>query len=196
MRLQRAVLALGLAAALGACGEEPESTALPPPQEPTREAVGHYCGMIVVDHSGPKGQIFLEGAAGPIWFSSVRDTLAFTMLPEEPKDIAAIYVNDMGTAQNWDQPEAGAWVEARQAVFVVGSDARGGMGAPEAVPFSTRAAAERFQRAHGGMIYAFHEVPDHSVLGPSASLDATAPDTREVGGDADTQAGHGGQGHE
>ncbi len=146
-----------------ACGEEQMAEA-PPPAELTREAIGHYCKMIVQDHKGPKGQIFLSGKPEPIWFSSVRDTLAFTLLPEEPKDIAAIYVNDMGRA-SWDQPEAGTWIEAKSAWYVIGSTRQGGMGAPEAVPFSKRADAEGFAAAHDGRVVAFSEIPSDAILG-------------------------------
>ena len=146
-----------------ACGEEQIAEA-PPPAELTREAIGHYCNMIVQDHKGPKGQIFLSGKPEPIWFSSVRDTLAFTLLPEEPKDIAAIYVNDMGRA-SWDKPEAGTWIEAKGAWYVIGSTQQGGMGAPEAVPFSKRADAEGFAAAHDGRVVAFSEVPSDAILG-------------------------------
>lgn len=176
MSLSRLVLALILSAALTACGEEREAAGPPAPQEPSREAIGYYCGMMVVEHAGPKGQIFLADRAEPIWFSSVRDTLAFTMLPEEPKALAAVYVNDMAKVGNWDRPEPGLWVDARDAHFVVGSDARGGMGAPEAVPFSDLAAAERFQSAHGGAIYAFEEIPERFVLGPDDGADPQLSD--------------------
>ena len=146
-----------------ACGEEQKAEA-PPPAELTREAIGHYCNMIVQDHQGPKGQIFLSGKPEPIWFSSVRDTLAFTLLPEEPKDIAAIYVNDMGRA-SWDKPEAGTWIEAKGAWYVIGSTQQGGMGAPEAVPFSKRADAEDFASAYRGQVVAFSEIPSDAILG-------------------------------
>lgn len=166
MRLRHVLLIAAFAVALAACDEQRDVAEGPAPREPTRESIGHYCGMSLVEHDGPKGQIFLEGKSEPIWFSSVRDTLAFTLLPEEPKSFAAIYVNDMAKAETWTQPEAGAWVEARSAVFVVGSDARGGMGAPEAVPFSEREAAERFKAEHGGLIHAFGQIPEDFILGP------------------------------
>ena len=72
---------------------------------PDRDAVGYYCSMIVVDHGGPKAQIYLDAEAKPIWFSSVRDAIAFTLLPDEPKAIAAIYVNDMGRGV-WTRPDS------------------------------------------------------------------------------------------
>lgn len=156
--------ALALAAALvpAACGET-ETAGTIAPQALTRAAIGYYCNMIVADHVGPKAQIFLAGRAEPLWFSSVRDAVAFTLLPEEPKSLSAIYVNDMGRA-SWDAPEPGTWIEAHDAVFVIGSSRRGGMGALEAVPFAQRTAAEPFAREHGGHIVSFAEIPRDYIL--------------------------------
>lgn len=148
---------------LAACEQE-ERSEIPPPEELTRDAVGYYCSMIVVDHQGPKGQVFLTDRAGPIWFTSVRDTLAFTMLPEEPKNISAIYVSDMGRA-SWNVPETGTWIDARTAWYVIGSDKVGGMGAPEPVPFGDKEAAQSFALGHGGEVFAFDNVPSDAVLG-------------------------------
>jgi copper chaperone NosL len=127
--------------------------------------MGRYCGMNVLEHPGPKGQIILEPANEAVWFSSARDTLAFTMLPEEPKGIAAIYVSDMAKAPSWEEPGAENWVDARKAFFVIESAAVGGMGAQEAVPFSTREAAEKFVAEKGGRIRTFTEIPEDYVLG-------------------------------
>src|SRR5690606_7350757 len=55
----------------------------PSPNEVLAEATGYYCGMLLADHEGPKGQIHLSGREAPLWFSSVRDTIAFLRLPEE-----------------------------------------------------------------------------------------------------------------
>ena len=117
--------------ALASCGDDQDARA-PAAQELSREAIGHYCNMIVADHQGPKGQIYVADRDQPVWFSSVRDTIAFTLLPEEPKNIVAIYVNDMGRA-SWEAPEPETWIEARGAWYVIESSRRGGMGAPEAV---------------------------------------------------------------
>ncbi|MCG8505264.1 MAG: nitrous oxide reductase accessory protein NosL [Sphingomonadales bacterium] len=141
-----------------------QAEAPPPPQEPTREALGYFCGMIVVDHQGPKGQVHLKGREEPIWFTSVRDAIAFTMLPEESKAIAAIYVTDVGRA-DWDAPEPGTWTDARTAYYVIGSGRIGGMGAPEAVPFAARAAAEALAAAEGGSVVAFGDIPADAILG-------------------------------
>jgi copper chaperone NosL len=144
----------------------------PPPFELTSEAVGHYCGMNLLEHHGPKGQIILASGSEPFWFSSARDALSFTMLPEEAKDIRGIYVSDMAKAKSWDNPGSTNWVDARQAFFVIGSSKQGGMGAPETVPFSERTAAETFAAEYGGRIVKFDEVPRDYVLGSGSNADA------------------------
>lgn len=152
--------ALAAAALVAACDGPAPNAAPPAPLEVSAEATGHYCGMLLVDHEGPKGQIHLASRGQPVWFSSVRDTIVFLRSPEEPRDVAAAYVNDMGRSANWQQPDRGAWVDARQAWFVIESQARGGMGAPEAVPFSDEAAAQAFQAANGGRVVRLDEIPD------------------------------------
>jgi copper chaperone NosL len=176
-----------------ACGEE-ESAALPPPQEITRDAIGHYCGMIVADHPGPKAQIFLADAAEPLWFSSVRDAVAFTLLPEEPKTIATIYVNDMGRA-DWESPQAGTWIDAKSATYVIGSERTGGMGAPETAPFAERRDAETFAARHGGKVVTFADIPPAYIFAPAeddppaghAHDEATPPDSHGHGAAVVTQ---------
>ena len=161
---------------LAAC-DKPAPPAPPPaPAEVSDEAAGYYCGMLLADHQGPKGQIYLAGSTDPIWFSSVRDTIAFLRLPEEAKNVAAVYVNDMGKATDWNQPEAGTWVEAHSAWFVLDSNMRGGMGAPEAVPFAAKPAAEAFQSIHGGTLAQLGDISDAYVIGP-VDLVPTTPDS-------------------
>ena len=155
--------ALLLSLALLGCNEKPAAQ-LPPPHRMTAELIGHYCGMNVLEHPGPKGQIFVASLIEPVWFSSARDAIAFTMLPDEPKDIQAIYVSDMGKAPSWESPGADNWVEARMAFFVIGSSVKGGMGNEEAVPFSNRADAEKFAGKNGGRIVPFADVPRDYVL--------------------------------
>jgi copper chaperone NosL len=158
----RAFALLLLLALLG-CNEKPAAQ-LPPPHRMTAELIGHYCGMNVLEHPGPKGQIFVASLIEPVWFSSARDAIAFTMLPDEPKDIQAVYVTDMGKAPSWENPGADNWVEARMAFFVIGSSVKGGMGNEEAVPFSDRADAEKFASKNGGRIVLFADVPRNYVL--------------------------------
>jgi copper chaperone NosL len=153
-----------VALALGGCGQK-EAARTPPPVAMTADAIGHYCGMNLLEHPGPKGQAIVKSLIEPVWFSTARDAIAFTMLPDEPRDIQAVYVSDMGKAPSWETPGADNWVEARKAFFVIGSSVKGGMGSEEAVPFSERAAAEKFVGNNGGRIVTFTDVPRDYVLG-------------------------------
>lgn len=156
--------------AVTGCGEK-TAEAPPPPHELTADAMGRYCGMNVLEHAGPKGQIILASRIDPVWFSSARDAFSFTMLPEEPKDIRAIYVSDMAKAASWEDPGAANWIDARKAFFVIGSRMAGGMGVPETVPFSDRSAAEKFAAENGGRVVTFAEMPRDYVLGATEAAD-------------------------
>jgi copper chaperone NosL len=180
------VMALGLV--LAACsGSGEKQAAAPPPAQITADATGRYCGMLLAEHGGPKGQIRLKSSAEPVWFSSVRDTIAFMRLPEEPDDIAAIYVNDMSGEPDWSTASPGPWIDARQGWFVIGSGRSGGMGAPEAVPFGTELAARAFAAEHGGEVLRLDAVPTDYVLGPTEAAPAGAAPS---GTDPSGHAGH------
>ena len=56
------------------------------------------------------------------------------------------------------------WLPAEQAIYVIDSDRRGGMGALEAVPFSRREPAEAFVGKHGGQIVTWNEIPQDYIL--------------------------------
>jgi copper chaperone NosL len=147
-----------------ACQEDRSASAPPPPQEITEAAIGHYCGMALTDHAGPKGQVLLKSLGEPVWTSSVRDVFAFTMLPEEPKDIAAIYVTDLARVKNWNRPEPGAWVEAREAWYVVDSGRHAEMGGSEMLPFGAEGAARDYAQRHGGKVKRFGEITEAAVF--------------------------------
>ncbi|MBO9357446.1 copper resistance protein CopZ [Bordetella petrii] len=154
-----------LLAGVAACGGEDRQAAAPPsPQAVTVEAVGHYCGMALSEHTGPKGQIFLDGRDTPVWFSAIKQVFAYTVLPEEPKTIRAIYVNDMAGAERGQAPDPDAWIDARQAYYAIETRYIGGMGAEDAMPFGQRAQAEAFAQAHGGRVATFDEVPDSYIF--------------------------------
>ncbi|WP_417250909.1 nitrous oxide reductase accessory protein NosL [Castellaniella sp.] len=164
----RARCAVVLAAAMlvAACGDgTPGNDAnAPPPQAMTDEAVGHYCGMNLTEHIGPKGQILLRDHPAPVWFSTIREVFAYTLLPEEPKAILAIYVQDMGQADADGNPPADAWIDAHSAYYLIESRAVGSMGAPDALPFARRDDADGFAARHGGRVVRFQDMPEDYVL--------------------------------
>lgn len=158
---------------LAACSE-PKSTVLPSPATLTRDDTGYFCGMIVADHQGPKSQIFLENEAKPLWFTTARDGIAFTRLPEEVRPVRVFYVSaiDLG---GWDQPETDPanMIQADLAWFVIESEKQGSMGAPEAIPFNSEQAAHAFVESYGGRVLRLEDIPDSYILGPTQPLEDT-----------------------
>lgn len=167
MNRRRFLAGLACLPLLSACKDD-ALAALPAPQEPGKDTEAQICGMMLSEHGGPKAQIFLRDAADPLWFASVRDGIAYSILPEMPKAIVAFYVNDMGRATNWDQPEAGTWIEAKRADFVIGSRKKSGMDTAEAIPFGTEAAARAFAATHGGRVVRLADIPVDYVLASAA----------------------------
>jgi len=150
---------------LAGCFED-EVANRPAPVALTEEAAGHYCQMVILEHQGPKAQVHLTGLPDPLWFSQVRDGIAYMKSPERDGDIAAFYVNDMGVAASWGEPGSENWIDAEIAFYVVGSDAVGGMGAPEIAPFAQETAARAFAAIHGGEVARLDGVSAEDVLAP------------------------------
>ncbi|MTE01053.1 copper resistance protein CopZ [Paracoccus sp. YIM 132242] len=170
------ILILALCLTLAACKQEAAQDITP--VELTAETLGHFCQMNLLEHPGPKAQVHLEGMPGtPLFFSQVRDAIAYGRLPEQSHPILAMQVNDMAAnGATWEVPGRGNWIDADDAFFVLGSAREGGMGAPEAVPFGTRAAADAFAAREGGTVMRLSEIPDDLVLTP----EETAPDTPDA----------------
>lgn len=164
MKRRNFLLALLAAPMLASCKQDQNAASTPQPREVTDASVAQFCGMSLTEHGGPKAQIFIRGLPDPYWFATVRDAFAFLMLPETPKAVAAAYVNDMARVRNWDQPDAGTWIEAAKASYVIGSRRRSGMNTDEAIPFGDAEAAQRFIAAEGGRIVRYADMPHDYIL--------------------------------
>lgn len=141
---------------LAACSPE-EDAALPLPLEPDSSSIAYFCHMALTEHDGPKGQLFLRGQMAPVWFSSPGEVFMFlTTELAQPRDLRAVYVNDMGRG-SWEKPEVGAWIEAETAFYVVGSSKTGAMGDKEAVPFASKDMAAQFAKEFGGEVLDFEQ---------------------------------------
>lgn len=137
---------------IAGCAED--EVAEPRPVEFTRDHACSVCGMIIMDFPGARGQIhYTNGNIDA--FCSTLDMFIFYLQPDRPRNIAAIFVNDMGKA-DWEHPED-HWIEAREAFYVYGGDVMGPMG-EALVPFSVREDAEAYIKEHGGEIIAFGDV--------------------------------------
>ena len=153
--MKRLILALCLL--LPACKEE---APLPQPVALTVESTGYFCQMDLLGHPGPKAQIHLASFPGlPLFFSQVKDAMVYLRMPEQSDVVTVAYVSDMGAAPSWEDVGATNWIAATAAVYVIGSDAKGGMDAPEFVPFADPAKAQAFATQHGGQVVAFDHIP-------------------------------------
>ena len=161
----RPVLIAVVLLSLPACRDD--SAALPNPVAMTEESTGHYCQMELLEHPGPKAQAHLAGMDHPLFFSQVRDVVAYQRMPEQSHVVRVAYVSDMGApGASWEQPGAENWIAATEAHFVVGSALVGGMGAPELVPFARIEDAQAFALRHGGQVMRLDQIPDTAVLAP------------------------------
>lgn len=170
------LLILALCLGLAACKEEVAQNTTP--VELTAGTLGHFCQMNLLEHPGPKAQVHLEGMPGtPLFFSQVRDAIAYARLPEQSHPILAIQVNDMAApGATWADPGQGNWIDADDAFYVLGSAREGGMGAPEAVPFGTEQAAQAFADQEGGTVMRLSDIPDDLVLTPGETGPADTTD--------------------
>lgn len=142
-----------------------EQAKIPDPVLITERDVSYCCQMTVLGHEGPKGQIHLKGQPTPLFFTQVRDVVAYLKAPERDAEILAVYVNDMGAAPSWADMGRGNWIDINAAHMVVGAGVQGGMGAPEIVPFSKADEAQKFVAQYGGMVMPIAEIPEQAVLG-------------------------------
>lgn len=162
MKISRLLVPAMLAVLLAAC-QDTSSGGKPSPVAMTQEAVGYYCQMYVLDHAGPKAQIHLARIEAPLWFAQVSDAVAYLKDPDQIADIEVVYVNDMGSAPSWAEVGADNWIDAATAFFVIESKQMGGMGMPEAVPFSVRAEADAFALKEGGRVMGLLDIPEAYV---------------------------------
>tara|TARA_R110001599_G_scaffold19997_2_gene76274 strand:+ start:7723 stop:8298 length:576 start_codon:yes stop_codon:yes gene_type:complete len=108
----------------------------------------HVCGMAITPFPGPKGEVITEKEQTVHKFCSTRDMFAWVLQPENVMRKHTLYVHDMSQTE-WASPDDAALIDAREAVYVVGSERKGAMGQTLA-SFSTESAAHDFMMEHGG----------------------------------------------
>ena len=118
------------------------------------------CGMYPARFPKWAAQIiFKDGSAhffdSPVdLFMFLEDSARFDPT-HKAEDAAALYVADH---------RSGAWVDARQATFVIDSSAKGPMRGPDLPAFAKLADAQAFATEHGGRTLGFVDL-DRSVMG-------------------------------
>lgn len=158
--------ALLLSVSLVACKQGVEAEVVPQAAQISSESTGYFCHMFLSEHDGPKSHLYLADQEEPIWFTEVNQLFAFSILPEEPKNIVAMYVNDASGIQDWKDHDASNtnWLDAKTAFYVIESSFVGGMGSDDALPFEERAGAEAYVTEHGGRVVTFDEMPESFVF--------------------------------
>jgi len=101
------------------------------------------CNMEVGSSTlGPAAVVLKDGKV--VGFDTTGDTFRYLLDPKkygfDPAALQQVYVT---------QYETKNFIDAKQALYVVGSDVKGSMGL-EVVPFATRGDAEKFMSAHHG----------------------------------------------
>lgn len=162
------LLALAL---LAGCADRESAQRSVAPQEIT---AGTYCeldGMSLTDYPGPKAQIHYADQEQPAFFCDTVELFNTLLTGEQVRPVRAVYVQDMAKA-DWTEPR-GHWIEARKAIYVLGSRRQGSMG-PTIASFSEQADAERFASEFGGRVVRFSEItPDMVDLRGGAAHDTT-----------------------
>lgn len=117
------------------------------------------CGMYPARFPKWAAQIiFRDGSAH--FFDSPVDLFMFL---DEPKRFDAQHTAEDAAALYVADHRSGQWLDARQAAFVIGSDARGPMRGPDLPAFADLNAAEAFATERGGQAVVFSAV-DRSVM--------------------------------
>ncbi|MGD2071657.1 MAG: nitrous oxide reductase accessory protein NosL [Gemmatimonadota bacterium] len=135
-----------------AAGEAPRSAA---------SSICPVCGMVVPPDS-PWTATVVHEAGDRRLFDGPKDLFKYLLFPDRyPRPERGAGIGEITVTAYYDR----ATIPARAALFVVGSDVMGPMGA-ELIPHRTRAEAEEFAADHGGeRIFAYDEVTPE-ILAP------------------------------
>lgn len=140
---------------LAGCGRKGEAAEASRPQEIAAQSSCSLDGMLLSDYPGPKGQLFYKGDSQVNWFCDSVELLSTLLKPEQLRPVLAAHVQDMAQA-DWEHP-VGHWIDARQAVYVLGSKRHGSMG-PTAASFADEGAAKAFAGQWGGRVLRYAEI--------------------------------------
>jgi len=150
-----ALAALSTAGLLSGCGDKAAEQQSLAPVEIDRSTSCELDGMLLADYPGPKAQIHYAGQEKPSFFCDTIELFNTLLAGEQVRPIRAVYVQDMGQAQ-WEEPK-GHWIDAKSAIYVLGSKRHGSMG-PTIASFAQEADATKFAGEHGGKVLRFGDI--------------------------------------
>jgi copper chaperone NosL len=158
------------AVSFAGCGRKDATDDAGKPREIAAQSSCSLDGMLLSDYAGPKGQILYKGSSEVAWFCDSMELLSTLLKPEQVRPLLAAHVQDMAQA-DWDKP-VGHWIDARQAVYVLGSKRHGSMG-PTAASFADEAGAKAFAQQWGGRVLRYAEItPEMADLSGGALHDS------------------------
>ncbi|MBS0390216.1 MAG: nitrous oxide reductase accessory protein NosL [Comamonadaceae bacterium] len=150
-----ALAALSAGGLLAGCGDKAAEKQSLAPVEIDRSTSCELDGMLLADYPGPKAQIFYAGQDKPAFFCDTVELFHTLLASEQVRAVRAVYVQDMGQA-NWDEPK-GHWIDAKTAVYVLGSKRKGSMG-PTIASFAQEQDATKFAGEYGGKVLRFGDI--------------------------------------
>ena len=150
-----ALAALGSLGALAGCSDPAGTAQALGPIDIDRSTSCELDGMLLSDYPGPKAQVHYAGQAAPSFFCDTVELFNTLLAGEQVRAIKAVYVQDMGQAQ-WEQP-VGHWIDAKTALYVLGSKRHGSMG-PTIASFAQEADAVKFAAEYGGKVLHFADI--------------------------------------
>ncbi|PZU36338.1 MAG: nitrous oxide reductase accessory protein NosL [Acidovorax sp.] len=150
-----AFTALATSSLLAGCGDKAAEQQSLAPVEIDRSTSCELDGMLLADYPGPKAQIHYAGQEKPSFFCDTIELFNTLLAGEQVRAVRAVYVQDMGKA-DWNEPK-GHWIDAKTAVYVLGSKRHGSMG-PTIASFAQEADAAKFAGEHGGKVLRFADI--------------------------------------
>ena len=150
-----AFTALATSSLLAGCGDKAAEQQSLAPVEIDRSTSCELDGMLLADYPGPKAQIHYAGQEKPSFFCDTIELFNTLLAGEQVRAVRAVYVQDMGKA-DWNEPN-GHWIDAKTAVYVLGSKRHGSMG-PTIASFAQEADAAKFAGEHGGKVLRFADI--------------------------------------
>ena len=146
---------LALALLLAACGDDkPAAPPEPAPPIPA-DARDYFNQMGVSDPAGSKGQVRRSDNGETLWFDSVRTTLTYLRLPETANQPLTAWVSAHDNAAQWLAVNDAWYVHTPEEPQLIGKD--------DYLPFSHKAAPQKFRAEHHGKILPASDISEQEL---------------------------------
>lgn len=144
------IAAVPIALAMLGCGAADDDVRHAHPPAALSDQEDAVCGMLVREQSAPRGQV-VHRDGSRFFFCSIGDLLVHLSAPSPHGRADDVFVEVMDPSEDPGRAHTGehAWLPVDEAVYVVGIDRPGIMGAP-VLTYATRQAAEQVASKYPG----------------------------------------------